>query len=89
MPVFEDLKHGTNRPKKKRDGTVPPPAPVLAPPAEPEKLRVRILKRITSRKHGMFNIGQVAHLPIAQAKEWVQLGLAEFDKMLEGAPETK
>jgi hypothetical protein len=50
---------------------------------------VRILRRITSKNYGVFDIGQVACLPVAQAKEWVQLGLAEFDKIFDSAPETK
>jgi hypothetical protein len=91
MPVFIDLAKGEKRPLKKRDGTIPAPAPVPTPTPAPvvEKMRVRILQRIASTKHGTFAVGQEAYLPVAQAKEWVQLGLAEFDKMLDSAPETK
>jgi hypothetical protein len=84
------LPNVTEKFQRKRDGTLVERAYVPAPvPVPVEKLRVRILQRIASTKHGSFAIGQVAHLPIAQAREWVQLGLAEFDKMLDSAPETK
>jgi hypothetical protein len=88
------LPNVTEKFQRKRDGTLVEraytPAPEPAPePAPVEKLRVRILRRITSKNYGVFDIGQVACLPVAQAKEWVQLGLAEFDKIFDSAPETK
>jgi len=78
--------------QRKRDGTpvlreiVAQAVPALAPV---ETMRVRFLRRITSKRHGAFDIGQCARLPVEQAKEWIGLGLVEQDKMLDSAPETK
>lgn len=89
--AFEDLMPGKakKRALKTKEGEIPPPAP--APALEPivEKMRVRILRRITSRRFGTFNAGQVATLSVTDAKDLIAMGLAEQDKMLDAAPETK
>lgn len=89
MPVFEGLMKKTKGPLPKRDGTLPGPAkaPELPPPAP--TMRVRILRRIQSTKYGLFEVGKSYDLPADQARSWVGMGLAERDKMLDGAPETK
>ncbi len=88
---FEELIPGKGKKRllKTRAGEIPPPAPAPVPAPVPETMRIRILRRITSTKHGTFQIGVVAELPVALAKDWIGMGLAEQDKMLTGAPETK
>ena len=89
MPMFDDMKK--KRTKKTRDGEIPPPYTPPAPTPEPvvEKVRVRILQRILSRRHGSFVPGQVAHLPVILARDWVAMKLAEYDKQIDSAPEIK
>lgn len=86
--MFEDLARKQRRPAKRRDGTLPE-APVPVAPAPITLVRVRILSRIVSPKSGFFAPGQAVMLPSELAQEWVKEGLAEFDKMLDGPPETK
>lgn len=61
----------------------------VAPPVEPTTMRIRILRTIRGSRHGSFAAGQTAELPTALARAWITEGLAEQDKMLEGAPESK
>jgi hypothetical protein len=89
MPVFVDLANKTVRPLKKRDGTMPPPVSPARAPAPPIKMRIRILQTIRGSRQGNFLAGQFYDLPLDVARSWIESGLAEFDKMLDGAPETK
>lgn len=88
MPMFKEIK---KRPLKTRNGEAPPPYAPPAPAPEPvvEKVRVRILRRIMSRNYGSFVPGQVAHLPVILARDWVDMKLAEYDKAHDSAPEIK
>lgn len=88
MPIQIDKKPG--RKPLRRDGTEavvksstetpPPPAPTT---------RVRMLRDIFNSKRGTFLQGKTYHLPSDVARHWVTSGLAEEDKSLDGAPETK
>ncbi len=80
--------------KIKKHGVKDAPAPVeLAPqpPAVAEgetSRRVRILKVLTWRGK-IYRPGEVARLPVDTARTWIGYGLAEEDKMIDGAPEVK
>jgi hypothetical protein len=88
MPMFKDIK---KRPLKTRGGETPPPYTPPAPAPEPvvKTTRVRILRRIISRNYGSFVPGQVAHLPVILARDWVDMKMAEYDKSLDGPSESK
>jgi len=51
-------------------------------------MRVRILKFIVTARGG-FNPGEVADVPKKLGEAWCADGLAEEDKSLDGAKETK
>lgn len=88
---FEELKHGNakRRPLKRRNGEAPPPLPPTPPAPVADKMRVRVLKRVTSRRFGNLFVGEVYEFPVADAKDLISMGIAEQDKMLDAAPETK
>jgi len=90
MPIAYDKRpYSAQKRQRTKSGAIPPPS---APPAEPAYvplMRVRILRRIMSRKFGTFAAGEVASFPWDKAKDLILMGLAEEDKMLGGAPETK
>lgn len=90
MPIEYDKRpFSAQKRQRTKSGEIPPPA---APPVEPAPVplvRVRILRRIMSRKFGTFAAGSVAMFPADKAKDLISMGLAEFDKMLGGPPETK
>lgn len=50
--------------------------------------RVRILRPFAS-KYGALRLGTSRTIPAALAASWIAAGLAEEDKALDGAPETK
>ena len=84
------LPNVTEKFQRKRDGT--PVAREIIPalaPAPATTMRVRILRTIRGSRSGSFIAGQSATLPTATALSWIQSGLAEQDKMCDGAPETK
>ncbi len=89
MAMFDDQKRKEKRALKRKDGTLPPPvlsAPQLAPITT---MRVRILRRIMSRRFGTHAAGESVEFPVAMAKDLINMGLAEQDKSLDGSPETK
>lgn len=51
-------------------------------------MRVRLLRPAVT-KYGVLLAGQSAEVPTATATSWIAAGLAEQDKALDGAPETK
>jgi len=84
------LPNVTEKFQRKRDGT--PVAREIIPAPEPAPattMRVRILRTIRGSRSGTFIQGQSATLPTATALSWIEMGLAEEDKMRDGAPETK
>jgi hypothetical protein len=89
MPVFEGLTKKTKGPLPRKDGTLPGQVKAPEPPPPPATMRVRILRRIQSTRHGKYEVGQEASLPVDLARSWIGMGLAELDKMCDGAPETK
>jgi len=60
------------------------PAPVLSSPV----VRVRLLRQAFTA-WGFMEPGRVARVPVAVGKHWIENGIAELDKSLDGAPETK
>ena len=75
--------------QRARDGS-PVERAVIAPPTLPmTTMRIRILRSIHGSRSGTFLEGQVYDMPIGLARSWIQSGLAEEDKMLDAAPETK
>lgn len=90
MPITIDKRpYSAQKRQRTKSGEIPPP---VVPPAEPAPVplvRVRVLRRITSRKFGTLAAGEVVSLAEDKAKELVSMGLAEQDKMLGGAPEIK
>jgi len=52
------------------------------------KIRVRMLQSAAS-VFGFLKAGTVIELPAVTARSWLAAGLAEEDKMCDGAPETK
>jgi hypothetical protein len=91
MPIkFDKEPNSMRKYQRRRDGTLtseykPDPAPVIVPPPT---MRIRMLKAVRSRV-GTFAVGQAAELPVELARWWIEAGLAEEDKMLDSAPETK
>ncbi|HUT61390.1 MAG TPA: hypothetical protein VNA25_26385 [Phycisphaerae bacterium] len=55
---------------------------------EPKTVRVRMLKP-ASTAFGYLRPGQTVNLPVAMAASWLKGGLAEEDKQIDSAPETK
>jgi hypothetical protein len=83
------LPNVTEKVQRKRDGD--PVCRAFTPASEPivEKMRVRILRNILGSRHGTFLAGQSVELPFELARSWIGAGLAEQDKILDSAPETK
>ena len=52
-------------------------------------MRIRILRTIRGSRRGTFIEGQSYELPEAVAKDWIGMGFAEQDKMIDSAPEVK
>jgi hypothetical protein len=92
VPIVFDKRPGSiKHHQRRRDGTftkdyVPEPEPVIAPAPT---MRIRILRNIIHSRSGTFLAGQTTHLPIDKARLWIEAGLAEEDKSLDGPPETK
>jgi len=59
-------------------------ASVLSSPV----VRVRLLRQAFTA-WGFMEPGRVARVPVAVGKHWIENGIAELDKSLDGAPETK
>lgn len=89
MPVEFDTRPGSgNKKQRRRDGTLPGRIKPPAPEAPRTMLRIRMLQSFTCRL-GTYRQGQVVEVPVDTARSWIGFGLAEQDKMLSGAPETK
>ncbi len=89
MPIeFDKKPGGANKRQRRRNGELPQPQKPPAEATPPETIRVRMLQAVRS-KRGNFAPGQVIDLPAVIARSWIGFGLAEEDKMLTGAPETK
>lgn len=90
MPIAIDKRpFSAQKRQRTKSGEIPPP---VAPPVDPVPeplMRVRILRRIMSRKYGTLNAGETAFFPVDKAKDLIAMGLAEEDKMILSAPETK
>jgi hypothetical protein len=90
MPIeFDGRPGGANKRQRRRNSELPGPIKPPAPTLPPITMRIRILKHIGGSKHGTFKAGQVANLPVETARSWIGFGLAEEDKMIDSAPETK
>jgi hypothetical protein len=91
MPMtFDKRPYSAQKRQKTRAGEIPPPVLPEPEPAPTPLVRVRVLRRLTnSRKFGTLEAGKTVSLPADKAKELVSMGLAESDKMLDSAPETK
>ena len=63
-------------------------APLGASVLSPSVMRVRMLRRAHTA-WGFMEPGRVVNLPASVAAHWLEDGLCEQDKMLEGAPATK
>jgi hypothetical protein len=85
----QNLKQGTG-------GASAPSSPSLSvkevrPMDEPKKsdtIRIRMLKQ-ASTSLGYLRPGAAFNAPAALAQGWIKAGLAEEDKILDSAPETK
>lgn len=84
MPMQIDRKPG--RKPLRRNGEEP--GPMKAAVAPEPTLRVRMLKTVTPGG-GTFEAGKAYHVPVVMARSWIGFGLAEEDKSLDRAPETK
>ena len=88
-PIEFDKRPGSAKGKwKRRNGE---PVGPIKPPGEPvpaATMRVRMLQAVRS-KIGTFKPGQAIELDPATARSWIGFGLAEQDKMIDSAPETK
>lgn len=54
----------------------------------PESIRIRMLKSAATPL-GALQAGRSYNVPERYARPWLDAGLAEQDKSLDGAPETK
>lgn len=90
MPIEFDMRPGSgNKRQRRKNGQLPEaPRPSTEAPPVVATMRIRMLQSLISR-HGKYKTGQVVELPILTARSWIGFGLAEQDKMLDGAPETK
>ena len=89
MPIIFDKTPGSaNKLQRRRNGQLPETPKPSAGPAPIETMRIRMLQSVHSRQ-GAYKAGQVIELPVLTARSWIGFGLAEEDKMLDGAPETK
>lgn len=68
------------------------PPPILSSPPAPavteSELRIRMLRSAATR-FGVLQVGMTYKVPADIARHWIEKGLAEQDKALDGAPETK
>jgi len=76
------MKQDKQKRKHTEGGAQAPPVPL------PTTMRVRMLRQ-AGTMFGYLPPGAVIEIPAATARKWVEAGIAEFDKMLDGAPETK
>lgn len=92
MPIEMDMsRNSIKKHQRRRDGTFTKDMPAAKEPevAPVATMRVRILRNVIHSRSGTFKAGQVAHLPTDKARYWIEAGLAEEDKSLDSAPETK
>jgi hypothetical protein len=76
------MKQDKKKQKLTEGGAQAPPVPI------PTTMRVRMLRQ-AGTMFGYLPPGRVLEIPADTARKWVAAGIAEFDKMLDGAPETK
>jgi hypothetical protein len=75
--------------KQKQNHTEEAPARAGASlPLSPSVVRVRMLRRAHTA-WGFMEPGRVVRVPATVGNHWIADGIAEQDKSLDGAPETK
>lgn len=88
MTIQIDKKPG--RKPFRKSGEVAPPCVAPPDPPAPEMVRVRAVRLVVnSKRFGSLTPGQSKEFPEADARDLVRMGLAEFDKSFDSAPETK
>jgi hypothetical protein len=89
--ALEDLMPGRTKKRllKRKNGEDTPPATPMQGPEPVPTVRVRMLRTVNSRFYGRCVAGHPVEVPVEIAREWIVMGLAEQDKMIDQAPEVK